>query len=212
MKIRSAQGGFTLLEIVMAMAIAAAVALMGTSALSTASSYQQRSLTQAQHKAALHSAEHFLTHLLTQQRKLLRATSRELVLLMPPSSQHGGEEGSAPVLRLPVQASLQCRPVANDRFDLLYWIEPMVRRDVTTGRFMPEKSTMTDIPADAEVLLPGLAWCAFEYGLQPSEKEGGQWLSEWQALNRPPSLLRIHLENKLGQHPRLVFALAEPHV
>lgn len=206
MNSRVSQRGFTLIEVVIAMALASVVVLMGTSALSTVSTYQNRTSIVAQRAATLDSAAAFLRYQLARQRGLLLASAQVLEFQAPVA-----EADSA--LGVPGKATFQCRAATSGQFDLLFWAVPLVQQAPSSSRFVPAKLPAPGVPDSALVLAEGLAVCAFEYGLQAKAPTGaGLWQGEWTALSQQPSLLRIQLGYKAGAQPRMVVVLAAPRV
>lgn len=201
---RRQQGGFTLMEIVVAMAIAAVVVLMGTSALSTVSGVQRRHAVLESREEARNASIAVLRHVLQTHRGLSFATARVMGVqnLMPDART---------AILIPNLAIFRCMLKPDGLFDLLHWTSPRAKWDSASRSFVPLPVKTDAVPKDADVLIQGMTACGFEYGLLPSKTGEGRWQPEWPIVGQPPSLLRIQWESKPASHPRLVLDLRSAH-
>lgn len=190
------QHGFTLLELIVALAISSLVALMGASALSGMLDFQHRSAQRGAAREDVRATERIVRHEWAGRGNRIRSDGQSLEFdtLYPV----GGAPDAASLARV----RLACETTPDGALELLHYVSAVA----ATGQAPTQQSTRWQ---KAQVLVTHLQTCAFAFLVQIREADGQvqpQWLSKWDEKNPAPQLMRLSLSG-LGQDmPPVVYA------
>lgn len=192
------QTGFTLLELMVALAISAVVAVIGASAMSTALDFYGRNNDRARSREEVRGAERVLRHEWTTRGIAVKgsATTLEFDTLHPVM----GTPGAAPAI---ARVEYACETAEGSSTMVL------VHR-VKTIATAASNNSRQQAPTllDTSVLASGLRMCAFSYLTRMPNREGKPiptWLAKWEQPRQPPDLLRLGLSGVRDDMPALVY-------
>lgn len=177
------QAGFTLLELVVALAVSGLVTLLGASAMSMALDFYQRHGQRSSVRESIRASERILRHEWSGRGQLMASDGLSLEFVT-----------AYPVLRKP-QPGLElalvryvCESAAGGGRALVHYAAPAPaegRRALETPRW-----------SETRVLATGVQACAFSF-LTEVREPGGEtrprWLSQWKDPNHMPDLMRLAL-------------------
>lgn len=192
------QTGFTLLELMVALAISAVVAVIGASAMSTALDFYGRNNDRARSREEVRGAERILRHEWTTRGMAVKgsATTLEFDTLHPVM----GTPGAAPVI---ARVEYACETAeGGGTMVLVHRVKTLAV--ATTNNRQPAPTLL-----DTSVLASGLRMCAFSYLTRMPNREGKPiptWLAKWEQLRQPPDLLRLGLSGVRDDMPALVYS------
>lgn len=192
-----AQTGFTLLELMVALAISAVVAVIGASAMSTALDFYGRNSDRARSREEVRGAERILRHEWTSRGIAVKgsATTLEFDTLHPVM----GTPGAAPAI---ARVEYACETAeGGSTMVLVHRVKTLAA--ATTNNRQPAPTLL-----DTNVLASGLRMCAFSYLTRMPNREGKPiptWLAKWEQLRQPPDLLRLGLSGVRDDMPALVY-------
>ncbi|SDM30671.1 type II secretion system protein J (GspJ) [Oryzisolibacter propanilivorax] len=190
--------GFTLLELIIALAIASLVALIGASALSGMLDFRQRSAQRADARADVRAAERVLRHEWAARGKAVRSDGRSLEFdTLHPIGTGGG--AAQPAL---AHVRLACEIAPSGALELLHFI-----------RFLPldGAAPSTQGPPrwqDRQVLATGLRSCAFSFLARLRGADGQEhtrWQTRWEENQPAPQLMRLALSGLREDMPPVVY-------
>jgi prepilin-type N-terminal cleavage/methylation domain-containing protein len=203
---RKAQAGFTLLELIIAMTLAALVVALGASILRMGVDFYHRS------HEYIHQQQEMRGFLKLIRDELQGATKGSLALSgdatqlsfttdnMPIGIGRGGQN----------KAMLECRPNAQGQIELIHRIQ--VKKTPDEAGAAPAKPTTPegDTPEyEEEALVHKLTQCAFSFLLR-GEKESASkaaWIDDWRERKDAPLAVRIQLTQTVGSLPPVVIPL-----
>ena len=192
------QTGFTLLELMVALAISAVVAVIGASAMSTALDFYGRNNDRARSREEVRGAERILRHEWTTRGIAVKgsATTLEFDTLHPVM----GTPGAAPAI---ARVEYACETAeGGGSMVLVHRVKTLAV--ATTNNRQPAPTLL-----DTSVLASGLRMCAFSYLTRMPNREGKPiptWLAKWEQLRQPPDLLRLGLSGVRDDMPALVYS------
>ena len=192
------QTGFTLLELMVALAISAVVAVIGASAMSTALDFYGRNNDRARSREEVRGAERILRHEWTTRGIAVKgsATTLEFDTLHPVM----GTPGAAPAI---ARVEYACETAeGGGTMALVHRVKTLAV--ATTNNRQPAPTLL-----DTSVLASGLRMCAFSYLTRMPNREGKPiptWLAKWEQLRQPPDLLRLGLSGVRDDMPALVYS------
>jgi len=192
------QTGFTLLEMIVAMALSALVALIGATALGAGADFYARSGLRLHSHADIRAAERAMRTEWETRGSSVSLTADVIEF-----------DTSTPVMRLPnpgvVSIRYQCQPDGEGRFKLVSENRPVV---ADPGRSARAGSANGQDPGAVQTLVAGLTECSFS-ALQNRVDEAGRastaWVDTWSSRDRSPQLLRVKLAGQFGDIPSMVF-------
>lgn len=192
----AAQAGFTLLELIVALAVSALVALVGASALSGMLDFQHRSARRSDARADVRAAERIVRHEWASRAGVVRTDGSflEFDTLYP-----YGAGPAAPVL---ARVRLACMPAADDQLQLLHSVSALP--EVAA----PGASAPAPQWQDGQVLASGLRSCAFSLLAQVRQPDGRtqpRWQAQWEGPDAP-QLMRLALSGLRADMPAQVYA------
>lgn len=191
------QTGFTLLELMVALAISAVVAVIGASAMSTALDFYGRNNDRARSREEVRGAERILRHEWTTRGISVKgsATTLEFDTLHPVM----GTPGAAPAI---ARVEYACETAeGGGTMVLVHRVKTLAA--ATTNNRQPAPTLL-----DTSVLASGLRMCAFSYLTRMPNREGKPiptWSAKWEQLRQPPDLLRLGLSGVRDDMPALVY-------
>ncbi|TXI91654.1 MAG: prepilin-type N-terminal cleavage/methylation domain-containing protein [Aquabacterium sp.] len=185
MQRRTQQAGFSLLELVVALAISALVALMGASAMSMALDFYQRNAQRSTARESIRAAERILRHEWAGRGLLIRSDGLALEFI----TLH-------PVLRKP-QADLvlarvryACEPSGKGKLELSHSVASLPGD--SPGAPQPPRWLET------RILASDLQECAFSFLTEVRDPGGAmqpRWQAEWDDQRPAPHLMRLALSD-----------------
>lgn len=182
------QSGFTLLEMMVAMALSALVSLIGAMALAAGADFYARSGLRQHSHDSLRAVERTM-RLEWESRGsevILRKDSIEFVTVTPVSAS------TATAI---ARVRYHCQRDAGDRFTLM-------------GHVLPSVGTDQQEEAAGEAMLAALTVCEFS-ALQNRTDDKGRvtsvWVPSWSGRDAPPRLMRAKLLGQHGDIPAMVF-------
>ena len=197
MKQRQAAQGFTLLELIVALALASLVALVGASALSGMLDFRQRSMTRSETRADLQAAERILRHEWAGRGLAVSSDGQSLEFdTLHPIGADG--IASLPLARV----RLACETLASDQLELLHYTSALPE---PTPNNAPAKTVPWRNP---QVLATGLQTCSFSFLTLERQADGRQtprWITRWDAKAPPPQLMRLALSHLGADMPPVVY-------
>jgi len=181
------QGGFTLLELVVALALSALVSLIGAMALSAGTDFYARNASRLHAHDAMRAIERTL-----RMEWEFRAANFGL-------TRDGIEfDTTTPASVSPspgvAHVRYKCHKDGDGRYEL-------------TGQTTPVPAG-TDRDVQSNLLIAGLAACelsALQSRLDDSGKLSSAWVDSWSPKDSPPRLIRFKLIGELGEMPAFVF-------
>ncbi len=190
-----AQAGFTLLELMVALAISAVVAVIGASAMSTALDFYGRNSDRARSREEVRGAERILRHEWATRGTLVKgsATTLEFDTLHPVL----GSTAPAPAI---ARVEYACETAEGGTMVLVHRVRA------------PMNNRQTNPLLDSSVLASGLRMCAFSYLTRLPNREGKPiptWLAKWEQPRQPPDLLRMGLSGIRDDMPAVVYRARE---
>jgi general secretion pathway protein J len=225
----SAQGGFTLIELIIAIALVSLISLLLYSGLRLGTRAWEGVETRADETSALRMARAFLERELLQarqvqvtieaQRRFVLAGDTQSLELAAPLSEYVGIPGLY-ILRLTLDTNAQRRQLVLTR----WLLNPKVLAGEEEGpawqplqgnetRAAPPSSSQSDVASAAfgrDVLLDSVGELAFSYfGAQQGELSPN-WHPDWIDQPRPPLAVRVHLTTAKQTWPDALIPLAAP--
>ena len=189
--------GFTLLELIIALAIASLVALIGASALSGMLDFRQRSAQRADARADVRAAERVLRHEWAARGKVVRSDGRSLEF----DTLHPAGSSAAAAQPALAHVRLACETAPSGALELLHSI-----------RFMPDGTTPRPQGApswqEQQVLATGLRSCAFSFLARLRGADGQErtrWQTRWEESQPAPQLMRLALSGLREDMPPVVY-------
>lgn len=189
--------GFTLLELIIALAIASLVALVGASALSGMLDFRQRSAQRAEARADVRAAERVLRHEWAARGKAVRSDGRSLEF----DTLHPASSAAATAQPALAHVRLACETAPSGALELLHSI-----------RFLPDGTTPRPQGAppwqEQQVLATGLRSCAFSFLARLRGADGQEhtrWQARWEENQPPPLLMRLAMSGLREDMPPVVY-------
>lgn len=209
---RLPQQGFTLLELIVALALSSLVALVGTAGLSMASDFYARHQARSPARDSVRAAERILQH--EWQGRGLRVYADANLLefdtvhpwQMPtPSRQRTSVTDTAP---LPLaRVRYRCEKAAHSKaWALVYQVQPLPPA-APVGAPVPSRP-VADVEGVRHVMAAPLQQCAFSFlaqGLDAQGKPEPRWVAGWDASQPPPRLMRLALSGLHADAPPVVY-------
>ncbi len=195
-----AQAGFTLLELMVALAISAVIAVIGASAMSTSLDFYGRNGERARSREEVRGAERILRHEWATRGMLVKgsATTLEFDTLHPVM----GSPGAAPAI---ARVEYACEtPEGGSTMVLVHRIRALATAAPGNNNSRQQPPALLD----TSVLASGLRMCAFSYLTRLPNREGKPiptWLAKWEQLRQPPDLLRMGLSGIRDDMPAVVY-------
>ncbi len=207
------QQGFTLLELIVALALSALVAMVGTVALSMSSDFYARNHARAQARESVRAVERILRH--EWAGRGLRVDSDGAMLefdTVHPLQLPAGATSLPPPLPL-ARVRYRCEPppptavAGRGGWSLVYQVfalpPPATMRNLMDNT--PPPKTESSTPT---VLASQLQVCAFSFLLQSVNAQGQpepRWVKRWDPTQPPPALLRLALSGLHSDVPPVVY-------
>ncbi|UHJ64538.1 PulJ/GspJ family protein [Melaminivora jejuensis] len=189
------QCGFTLLELIVALAIASLVALMGASALSGMLDFQHRSAQRSEAREEVRAAERIIRHEWQGRGPAIQSDGQMLEFdTAHPLSDIGAPVGVARV-------RLACETSEDGVLELSHALIPL-DAPVRPGAAQPAWQ-------GRQVLATGLQVCAFSLLAQVPEADGKtypKWVTRWDDKTPAPQLMRLALSGLRPDMPPVVYA------
>lgn len=203
------QAGFTLFELIVAMALSALIALMGAAALSAGADFYQRARLILKEREDLRAAERILrTEWQARQPGVEASSGRDL--------EFGTDRPvfMAPLPGMVGRVGYRCDSTEAGFFRLVHvaWSQPP--NEAAPGPGATPTRPAREILLE-EVLLDRLRTCDLSL-LQPAEGAGSvdaqpaQWVSTWRRELPPPKVLRLQAVGPRGDLPAMAFAAGVP--
>ncbi|MFA7240086.1 MAG: prepilin-type N-terminal cleavage/methylation domain-containing protein [Sulfuricellaceae bacterium] len=195
------QAGFTLLELIIAMTLAALVVALGASILRMGVDFYHRSHEYIHQQQEMHGFLKLMRDELQGATKGSLALSGDATQLsfttdnMPIGIGRGGQN----------KAMLECRPNAQGQIELIHRIQ--VKKAPDDAGAAPPKPTTPEY--EEEALVHKLTQCAFSFLLR-GEKESASkaaWIDDWLERKDAPLAVRIQLTQAAGSLPPVVIPL-----
>lgn len=204
MTVRRHQGGFTLLEMIVAMALSALVSMIGAMALSAGADFYARSGLRQHSHADMRAAERTL--------RTEWESRGSSVALTPDGVEF---DSTTPVASMPLpgiaRIRYQCQLDPNGRFTLTSQTLPatgLLGQSMSAGVARGKAKSEVDAVVHESTVAAGLTECGFA-ALQKSTDNAGRvtsaWVENWSSKERSPQLLRVKLIGELGEMPSMVF-------
>jgi prepilin-type N-terminal cleavage/methylation domain-containing protein len=199
------QAGFTLLEMVVALALSSLVSLIGAMALSGGADFYGRSELRLHNHADLRAAERTLRVEWESRTGDVQLTTDTVEFDTATPVSGATSHGLARV-------RYSCMPNAGLGFMLVHKTIPLNDDDkgeVAGAKALKSTNSELDIvsPKSAE-LLKGLSVCKLS-ALSSRPSQSGKnipvWLDSWNIKDPPPELLRLKLVTASGEWPNIVF-------
>lgn len=198
------QSGFTLLEMIVAMALSALVSMIGAMALGAGADFYARSGLRQHSHADMRAAERTL--------RTEWESRGSSVVLTPDGVEF---DTTTPVTSMPLPGAAriryQCQPDQKGRFTLTSQTLPAVGefgRPTSAGAARVRANAGPDGGAQESPVVAGLTECGFA-ALQNRTDNAGRvtsaWVESWSSKERSPQLLRVKLVGELGDMPSMVF-------
>jgi general secretion pathway protein J len=199
---RMAATGFTLVEVMVALALMSVIMLALGAAMRTMAQSEQRIDQRLQRADEMRVATGFLSTVLG------RVSARKMAGTPPagatPFEFAGGTDAAMWVGVMPARYG------AGGRYFFRLAAEGAGAQRALVIRFAPWRPG-AGFPewsaAESRVLVPSLGGLRFAYA---EPEGGGSWLPEWRDTERLPTRLRLSLQTAGGDWPELVFALRAP--
>lgn len=195
------QSGMTLLELVVAMAVASLIALLGASALSSAVSAHGRGSRQTQAREDMRSVERMVRHEWSARGQQVSSNGEwiEFDTLYPVAM-------TAAENPLVARVRYTCEPsrADGDGYDLRHEISmvPASTPQRPSSQQQPQRLEST-------VIAHQLHACGFSLlseELDPQGRPVTRWVRSWKPTNTPPSLMAMALSGQ-GDLPKFVFSV-----
>lgn len=208
----AAMRGFTLLELVIAMTLAALVAVIGAAALSAGTDFYERARKRLKDHEDLRAAQRVIR--LEWESRLPRAIDAEAswVEFEPRTRAFTGPVQGGQKVRY------RCEPDARGFYTLWHELLPYApaspppqgQAGAATAQ-QPKRGVAQ--PILQEILAEELLRCDFSF-LPPIQKTPGaqaeaRWLQYWDGQTAPPSIMRVRLDAYRGELPPLVFVVRQ---
>lgn len=199
---RHPQRGFTLLELIVALALSSLVAMVGTVALSMASDFYARHQTRTPARDSVRAVERILHH--EWAGRGLRVYSNGAILEFDTAHPLLW----APNTSLPLaRVRYSCEPAANAKgWTLVYQVQPLP--PATVPGTPAARRPPTELNSPRKVLASALQVCAFSFLLQGLDAQGKpqpRWIQGWDAQQPPPRLMRLALSGLHADVPAVVY-------
>lgn len=210
---RAPQRGFTLLELIVALALSSLVALVGTAGLSMASDFYARHQARNPAREAVRAAERILQH--EWQGRGLRVYADATVLefdtlhpwQLPTSSRSRTSAPDTPPLPL-ARVRYRCEQAADSKaWALVYQVQALPPA-APPGAPVARGPT-PEAEGQRWVLAAPLQVCAFSFLLQGLDAQGKpqpRWVASWDASQPPPRLMRLALSGLHADAPPVVYS------
>ena len=195
---RRHQRGFTLLEMIVAMALSALVSLIGAMALGAGADFYARSGLRQHSHADIRAAERTMR---------IEWETRGSSIALAPDAIEFDTTTPVTMLTTPGVATIryQCLSDGDGRFKLVSETKPLAP---DPGRSAPAGSANGPGTPVAQVLITGLTACGFA-ALQNRVDQAGRvstaWVDSWSSKDRSPQLMRVKLTGQFGDMPSMVF-------
>lgn len=206
MKSARCQSGFTLLELVVALALSALVSLIGAMALSAGTDYYSRSGLRLHYQANVKATE-----------KTLRVEWKTRGKDVQLSAEAVMFDTATPVAALPFVGIARVRyACTGDRtagYKLTHQTWSMLGRNEDNVASEPWVRDGRQGEAQIIDLLTGLSSCQFSALKNRRDNSGrsiSEWVISWAGKERAPQLLRMKLTSDFGDLPHFVFVAERP--
>lgn len=194
------QTGFTLLEMIVAMALSALVALIGATALGAGADFYARSGLRLHSHADIRATERTMR---------IEWETRGSSITMASDVIEFDTTTPVTMLATPSVATIryQCQSDGDGRFKLVSETKPLM---ADPGRSDPADSANGPGPGTRmpQILVTGLTECGFS-ALQNRVDQAGRvstaWVDSWSSKDRSPQLMRLKLTGRFGDMPSMVF-------
>lgn len=189
---RTSQHGFTLLEMIVALALSALVAMIGAMALNGSIDSYTRS----------NARRHSLEPLSITQRALRlewENRGRSRVLLADNAIEF---DANTPVLTTPRMGVVRVRYRCEKEDSGTLRLRSEIITTTTTTKIESKTEPIT------ETWMTGLKECeitAFQRTISEKGKVSAQWVKAWSDKVAPPELIRLHVQGEWGASPPMVF-------
>jgi prepilin-type N-terminal cleavage/methylation domain-containing protein len=195
------ESGFTLLELMVALAISAVVAVIGASAMSTSLDAYSRNSERARSRDEVRGAERILRHEWTTRGLQVRgtATTLEFDTLHPVMGSPGAE---------PAIARVEYACEAAEGQSGMALVHRVRARPASNPAPSSQQPPQPGPLLATSVLASGLRMCAFSYLTRLPNREGKPiptWQARWEQPRQPPDLLRLGLSGVRDDMPALVY-------
>lgn len=209
MRSRRNQNGFTLLELIVAIALSALVSLIGATALGAGADYYSRTEARLHHRVNVKAVERAL-----RTEWAARGGSVQL------SNDAVEFETTIPVSETPplgvARVRYECQGNHTTGYRLTHQTWPKIKKPddsaLHAGTTLPSRDVRQGEVQRID-LLTGLRNCQFS-ALQSRMSESGRAVSKWVVLwdekARAPQLLRLKLTGDFGDLPQFVFVAQRP--
>ena len=192
--------GFTLLEMIVAMALSALVALIGATALGAGADFYARSGLRLHSHADIRAAERAM--------RTEWETRGSSVSLAADVIEF---DTATPVMMLSnpgvVNVRYQCQTDGEGHFKLVSETKPEVADPGPSARAGSANGPGPGV-RKARILVSGLTECSFS-ALQNRVDAAGRtttaWVDSWSSRDRSPQLMRVRLAGQFGDMPYMVF-------
>jgi prepilin-type N-terminal cleavage/methylation domain-containing protein len=188
-------GGFTLIELIIAIALAAGVTVAATLLARASLDYEARHVERWTEREGVRDTWRLLTHYWKQRQKERFTFSKDRLLF------EENEDGKRYLV------GFSCDSFNENRYSLrrYRWFanDEEIRRLQQQGEW----------PANAaETLLSGLDTCLFTFLAPPAihdPETSAHWVAEWKS-GKPPKLVRLNLKSPRGSLPPMIFEAPSP--
>ena len=212
---RAPQRGFTLLELIVALALSSLVALVGTAGLSMASDFYARHQARSPAREGVRAAERILQH--EWQGRGLRVYADASLLefdtvhpwQLPAPSRSRTSAPDMPPLPL-ARVRYRCEPVADSKaWALVYQVQALPPAAPPGAPVARGPTPTPEAEGQRWVLAAPLQVCAFSFLLQGLDAQGKpqpRWVASWDASQPPPRLMRLALSGLHADAPPVVYS------
>lgn len=190
--------GFTLLELIVALAISSLVAMMGAAAMSTTLDYYQRNSHRSAAREDVRAIERTLRHEWATRGITVRSdgTMLEFDTLHPVSRR------ASPELTL-AHVQYTCEATPNEGLVLIHRIRASSAKEPNAAQ-----RNQRPLYEETRVLATRLEACAFSFLgslLNPQGKLQPRWVSSWDEKTPAPELMRLALSGVRNDMPPVVY-------
>lgn len=192
------QAGFTLLELIVALAVSALLAVGGAAALSTVIDFYHRSSQRSEARESARATERILRHEWAGRGQMVRSDG----LMLEFDTVHPVTETASKTLSM-AHVRYACEINSVEEYELRHSVQ-ILRIGFSTS---PGDSAFIG-PAETQVLATKLKSCAFSFLRYVRESDGRmtpEWVSKWAPETQAPLQMRLALSGVRADLPPVVY-------
>lgn len=192
------EAGFTLLELIVALAISSLVAAIGAAAMSTTLGFYQRNTQRSAAREDVRAVERTLRHEWTTRGTSVHSDGLSLEFdTLQPVTIHASQYPAVAHVRY------VCENTSDNGLVLSHHVSSLA---TTSSR--PQPSPSSSVQEINRILANHLQACAFSFlgtAPGPQGKPQPQWLATWDTKTPPPDLMRLTLSSLRDDMPAVVY-------